>query len=417
MSGIEQIGRFPWRDVYYDDDLTTGANDGSSPADAWQSLSAMSSGVAAGDRVNMKKAASAVTLSANFIFPAGTLEGPIWYRGYGETPGDGVKWVGNAATFSFVSSNGPQLISDIDATSSGSSSTFIMTNDQTTVWRCDIESTGTGAAVQLEFATLIECNIVNSGTVGLGTFRAVDGQGAIIGCVCESTNGQVIDADINSDDGEKLLVFKTAVISNSSEAHDGINVLISNVEASYVGIIETSVWGADNAIFLGATTSPIITAYESGFAVLSCILSDCDHGLRWSVAVGNSVLALCKNVASGNHTSGDSIDYGDWTDLWDLIALSGDPYASKTDLSLNDTAGAGALCRNGVTVGLVNGAAAGQQYTSACDLGSTRHGDDDSGEVLGIRVGPCYEPRTAPIYIGIQPITKLSEIIECSSSD
>lgn len=82
-------------DKYANFDLATGNNDGSSEANAWQTVAAVNAGVAAGNRVNIKRQASPYLLpgGAHVDFTVnGTPTAPIWYRCYATTPGDGGMW-------------------------------------------------------------------------------------------------------------------------------------------------------------------------------------------------------------------------------------------------------------------------------------------------------------------------------------
>lgn len=86
-----------WTEKYANFDLTTGDNDGSSEANAWQTPSAMTTGLGATvsvpTLVNIKRQAVAYDLTASQIWaPAGTALCPLWYRGYTTTPGDGGLW-------------------------------------------------------------------------------------------------------------------------------------------------------------------------------------------------------------------------------------------------------------------------------------------------------------------------------------
>jgi hypothetical protein len=82
-----------WTERYANFDLATGDNNGTSEANAWQTPAAVIAGVAAGNRVNIKKQASPFQTSGNLVFNvAGTATAPIWYRGYETTIGDGGRW-------------------------------------------------------------------------------------------------------------------------------------------------------------------------------------------------------------------------------------------------------------------------------------------------------------------------------------
>lgn len=82
-----------WAEKYANFDLTTGLNDGSSEANAWKTPAAVVAGVAAGDRVNIKRQATAYDLTTTVTFNVnGTATAPIWYRAYTSTIGDGGLW-------------------------------------------------------------------------------------------------------------------------------------------------------------------------------------------------------------------------------------------------------------------------------------------------------------------------------------
>jgi hypothetical protein len=75
---------------YLNTDLATGGNDGTSEADAWQSIAAAASGLTAGQRLNWKRTASRLDASASVTFSqAAGLTTPVHIRAYDTTPGDG----------------------------------------------------------------------------------------------------------------------------------------------------------------------------------------------------------------------------------------------------------------------------------------------------------------------------------------
>lgn len=81
-----------WTDFYVDPNAT-GANNGTSQADAWTSLSAAISGVGAGPattptRVNVKAATYTQNTTGLTFNTAGATTAPVWWRGYKTTPGD-----------------------------------------------------------------------------------------------------------------------------------------------------------------------------------------------------------------------------------------------------------------------------------------------------------------------------------------
>jgi len=82
-----------WTERYANFDLGTGANDGTTEANAWRTTAAVIAGVAAGQRVNIKRQTAAFDLTATVTFNVnGTALAPIYYRAYTTTIGDGGFW-------------------------------------------------------------------------------------------------------------------------------------------------------------------------------------------------------------------------------------------------------------------------------------------------------------------------------------
>lgn len=83
---------------YANFDLATGANDGTSEADAWQTWAAVLAGEAAGDYLYVKKTASrhtegaAASMAIDFSLWSGTGDELSVIEGYETTPGDGVQF-------------------------------------------------------------------------------------------------------------------------------------------------------------------------------------------------------------------------------------------------------------------------------------------------------------------------------------
>ena len=243
--GIDQIDGFLWNDVYYDDDLTTGANDGSSEADAWQSWAAMDAAVKPGDRVNMKRTASPVVLSGYHYFRPGTISLPIWYRGYETIIGDQGRWQASI-NLTFICDVGPQLMSDLELTSTAYRTVYAVDDHQTTFLRCKIDTATSYPAAIVEEAVFIACEIANTGTFSSSGYNAWDGDGIAIGCLFQA-DGNVILSDL-ADESVKLMLFACEVISNSAETRDGLSLAMSLDEGSYAAVQESIFYGAVNGI-------------------------------------------------------------------------------------------------------------------------------------------------------------------------
>lgn len=375
--GIDQIDRFPWRDTYYDDDLATGANDGTSEADAWQSIAAMIAGAKPGDRVNMKKTGSPVAPGAYITFPPGDDGGPIWYRGYGAVPGDETQWQSDAGAFRFTSSTGPQLFSDLDMTSDNTTTTFNCTGYQTTLYRCKLRNTTSGSAIAAYGNVCIECDIANSGEFASAGYEAAENYGTFIGCKMQS-DGVVFDGLLDSD-GECMLLFKNVLISDSSEVRDGLQLSVAAADSAYLAVIENSIYGAN----YGIEVDDLPAAYEASVLIAGNVVAGCDIGLHMSEATYPEISAVLRNAVGDNNAS-NYTGFGNWEDCFDKVVLSADPYDDHGTLALNDTAGGGADCRDAGVIGLLAGTGA-ETVDPAGDYGGNRHGPADGSAPYGIR--------------------------------
>ena len=383
-AGITQIDDYRWQDVYYDDDLATGNNDGTTEADAWQSITDMLAGVQAGQRVNMKATASPVSLGAAATFPAGDSSGAIWYRGYTTTPGDGGNWVGSAnGTNNFVTASGPQIFSDISFTgTSVTAQTLSNTNPQATFYQCVISSDGAAEATNSAEGVFIECTITNSGTFSTAGYEGWQGNGIAIGCDFEADG---IPCDLAMlDESEHILLFKCTALSNSAEARTVVEINLTFNESAYAVVLECSMYGG-----LAGIDIPDIQAIHEGSSVIANnAISDCDTGILMSEASSPEIGNISNN-AVGNNTTADYSGFGDWEDrITDKIALSGDPFtdAANNDFTPDNTAGEGQVLRDGGTLGFIGGSST-ELVTSAFDLGGTRQGSDDGGDPQSLTAG------------------------------
>jgi hypothetical protein len=268
-TGIALIDGEKWNDVYYNDDLTTGNNDGTSEANAWQSLADVTSGAVNGDRINFKKTASPVTLAANFTFPSGFGDGAIWCRGYETTIGDGGKWEGDSSSFRFFLDTGPAIVSDMDIVGSYSVSTSgtLGTNssDVSLLFNVDLESDDDAAAIQCDRLVAVACTFVNTHPFGFtGSWAGIQ-RGKFIGCTFKS-DGDTFFGTAAS--GECQQFIGCTFESTSSEARSCLHLdqVLSASRAS-VSILENSMYGGDEGLFLDTqlanTVAGLLVAYNA----------------------------------------------------------------------------------------------------------------------------------------------------------
>ena len=149
-----------WAEKYANFDLTTGLNDGSSEANAWQTPAAVIAAVAAGDRVNIKKQSTPyqiVTATINFNV-SGTIGAPIYYRGYETTIGDGGFWevqYNNNSIYGINFNGNFNYVEGIDYSAGAlkSQNTFTVSGDDSWAIRCKAITCNTAVAPEIGRAT------------------------------------------------------------------------------------------------------------------------------------------------------------------------------------------------------------------------------------------------------------------------
>lgn len=161
-----------WTEKYANFDLATGSNDGTSEANAWQTPAAVIAGVAAGNRVNIKRQASAYNLTSTVTFNVnGSATSPIWYRAYSSTIGDGGIWEcaynsGGVADLIFSGTNNwvegiwfkPGAATNLNKLSVSGDSSF--------VYRCKIENNNSNS----RYMNLLRCWVSFTGDTYLDLF-------------------------------------------------------------------------------------------------------------------------------------------------------------------------------------------------------------------------------------------------------
>jgi hypothetical protein len=318
---------------YCNPDLATGSNDGSSEADAWQTLAAAFSGISAGDRLNVKRTASRHDPSTGQTFAVDCTEGnPIHIRGYTSTIDDG----GIFQMAQSLSLTGDHVILEgFDIEAGLVTQALNVTGDGAYVHRC--RAVNTNAAGEAAIMTDASCSCCyfkaggSSATEALRMFRGhalncfIDGNGAT-GVHMNSTsraNNLVGCCIVNN--GSALGVY----LENS--AYTSGNILVGN-----------RIYNTGNAISFLAETPSI--AQAANIVIAQNVIYTCTNGV-YTTDTEECTVQFYAN-AIGNASGSAYNGFGDQPTFG--ITLSADPYdsAATGDLSLNDTAGGGALCRD-----------------------------------------------------------------------
>ena len=325
-------------ETYLNYDLASGANDGTSEADAWQTWGDAISGAAAGDRINVKRTSSRVSSGDVQWTVSGTATAPIHIRAYETTIGDGGMFEQNNR---FRCSGENVLIEGIDILSATTLLLWI-TGDMCCAYRCRAEITGAGNAIaRAQDASFINCYVKG---VDIAASYLVQGQRAsFIGCYFElassdidaggsilelyeyNRNNQVLNCIIKGNGDADLIGIKLkddrnrqgGVVCNNTIENCGIGLQMT--DGSATGRVDVIII-QDNIIYNGV------------------------KGMENLQGTNTSTIGhIINNNAIGNLTGTAYTNMGDW--VLNQITLTANPFIDTTDYELNDAAGGGALCK------------------------------------------------------------------------
>lgn len=349
-----------------------GAHDGTSEADAWTLTEAVSA-ASAGHRVNVK--AGTYTLAANVTLPNGATENPIQWRGYNSTIGDLLAVGRGSTTGELTVTNFPVIdgttlyrvtagtnnqIQNISFTTGVNNST-VTSVASTNFYRCKFANTNTtGAAVRgltggTTYASVVDCDAViassHASAIGINLER-----NCCIGCRIwnsATTASTQVGLAVN-------VVGASAFANIIFNFGHGIAV-----SGSATAVVRNSISNCVNGFLLG----------DSGVAIIENVCNSLSGYLFLGAASSGNPLLL--RNASTAPTSGriDTSGAGTVIEEIDGISLSGDPFTNSGagDFTLNNTSGAGALCRNASEFWGTGGDLGAVQTLISASVGSALH--------------------------------------------
>jgi hypothetical protein len=319
-----------WTERYANFDLTTGNNDGTSEANAWQTFASMTAGVTAGNRVNIKKQASpyqntsSITCSVN-----GTATAPIYYRGYENTIGDDGMWVvaQNSGGASGVVFGGAFNYVEGMAYIAGASTNFGSMNPGGWTTRCYITIFNTSLLVTNASNCYFELVGDNSSVQMVGTNSA---NSYFINNKIRKVSGTTAVRLISFDMFARTVQFiGNSLIGNSStngiefgRATDGRGVLIYG----------NRFYNCNSAIVLANEPN----ALREDFHICNNIFSTmAAYGVSRTDTEGG--YTRLSNNFYHNCTSGLT-NYSEEAEMWGKnTSLASSPFVSTTDLTINET--------------------------------------------------------------------------------
>lgn len=315
---------------YCNPDLGTGSNDGTSEADAWQSLATAFANISAGQRLNLKRTSSPVTLGADLpLTNAGTATSPIHVRGYGSTIGDGARFQIDGATNNYrLGENKAYVLFEALEQTYGSR-TPSFSGDFRMFLDCHFQGTGIYAPT-FTGALLRRCSITATpdGTASYVTLSA----GMMDSCF---VSGLGIGATASFNAMSLRRVIVTAAPEHA--------IKLTMTSARGVSVVACIVYDADtDGIYVAENSdggaSPFVDISEN-------IIYLCGrYGINNADSAAATAAMLCAKNAFGSCSSGNTtgLDF-----VIGSLALTADPFedAPNDDFNLNNDAGGGAVLR------------------------------------------------------------------------
>ena len=340
---------------YYAD--ATGANDGTSEANAWTDFETALEGIAAGDILYMKKSASRVSLGANktINMAAQSDTATTIVEGYDATPGDGVRWQGGGSAHNVtINAGGNVVFKNIDYESSNGAYAWSNNNDidHSYYYNCRFVNTNTSAgseAFNIRQSThCINCYFDSSHTSTSGgtVYIQTNDGGSFYGCVFRGNRGCYTQ---NGGTNAPVSFFNCLFTDGSVEAMViGIDVDLVNSTQ------EVAFFNVTECTFYGFSTDAVAIRDLSGSAVNQQVNmiqnnifygSSATNGINIEDASINTGVLVVGNAYGGvtNQINGAGTNLQNL----DAVTLTADPFedGANLDFRLNGAAGGGALCK------------------------------------------------------------------------
>ena len=347
-----------------------GGGDGSSGT-PWTLAEAITNAVG-GDRVNILSDAT-YTLGASATFPAGTAENPIQWRGYNATIGDLLNTGRATATAALTVTDFPL----IDCTAS-----FVITmGAYNSLVNLKITSGANGITVTGGTSPyLYRCQILNTHATGSAARAFVGGSiyGCLVDCDCAIASTSASAAIVDPGRGG---IYGSRAWHTGTPNSATTGILLTGVGASAIGNLIFHIGSAFSGGATGTVAITRNTVYDANVGVLNpasgLVIADNIFYNISTFAIGGTTGGnpLMWNNAMGALTSGriDTGGLGSINEEVNAITLTGDPFTSAAgeDFTLNNTAGAGALCRGGSLV-----------FGGHADVGAVQHEATAGGGLL-----------------------------------
>jgi len=338
MAYVEKYANF---------DLGTGANDGSTEADAWRTPTAVNSGVAAGNRVNIKRQAAAYNLTATFTFNVnGTLTSPIYYRAYTTTIGDNGIWecaYNSGSTANLIFSGNYSKVEGIWFKPGAAQNSNTCNVNGVSSWaiRCKIEANGT-----VTIANAYRCWVSIAAAGGGGAHVVVAGANVTNNiwrdCFIKRTGATTSVRLLFNDLFDRHFCMDNCVLWGNNNASENLLELNRLSSSRGVYISGNRFYNGNHAIWFDTS---IAAAKKESFIVRNLFDTMAGRGIFLSAGSDGGYMYIQDNLYR-SLTSGLTNLAVDENQLGN-VALTASPFVNTTgDFAMNSTAGGGQVARD-----------------------------------------------------------------------
>lgn len=339
---------------YLDVELTTGNNDGTSEADAWQSWADAVAGLVAGQRLNVQNPSSRYDVSGAAVFAIdGSGANPVHIRGYGSVIGDGV--LAKFENFRLAIGGSNVLVEGIDTLNASAATTacFDASGYNDTFYNCKGVKDGASSTLPTVFRVSNGGNVVNcyvqmsDGTLTYSPYGLV-----------EITNG-VAYANV---------IRFTAYAGNDLAITSGIQL---DAQVDHAAAAIRNVIYVDRGVYPGSVYGIVCrslsTTTAGGYHILNNTIDSFSGGIviftlggtntYGTSVICNNLITMCPMAIHGSNQNDILPNHFAINNAYDGVVsgvipidsqrITQDPYADadNQDFGLNSDIGGGAVCR------------------------------------------------------------------------
>jgi len=332
--------------TYYYWGGATGANDGTSEADAWTGITTAVAGITTGDTLYLKTPIDGSRDDFGDILVDINLPGSYdeWtvIEGYKDTPGDGVDYPFMMARCGIRLQSGRRLMLKYIDADNTSTTRALFQGPASLVYRCKcvVDHPSSTAIIGIDGTCVVECYVEADSSNGGPALNA--NRGVVI-------NNYIVQ-NASSGEGIRLATAfragfafgNTIVCTDPSSTGHGIIIEDDNMGNSSAAIMNT-IYNFGDGIAFEDGSDPLVNAI---FLTYGNLIYNCGTGINnlQGVWTSNSGIA-CIDDAFGNITSSNYTNINTTHATPVTKQLTASPFVDTTDYQINDATGGGAIIK------------------------------------------------------------------------